>query len=236
MKTKKFICLFLLLCPLFKIIPEDITINEVWIKGKMNERKKIRQKGSKEELTNQDSLLMNTVENQDLHGIEGPVSIYLHEIIFEDKNKNNLANIDRAFDIMMEKFENKAYFINITKKISGSDVEHDPLIIKKILEGYSKLMENNSDDIFKDFGSFKKNVDYFLKKRNIYGSEFAIMSYIAFLRKYIILVESEKISDNQRNLIIQICDALDFDNNKTGIGGYIGAQELKEEYFYYKNF
>jgi hypothetical protein len=47
------------------------------------------------------------------------------------------------------------------------------------------------------------------------------------------LVENEKIRDDWRDTINDLCDDLDLDSNKSSVDKFVGGQELKEEYYFY---
>jgi hypothetical protein len=217
----------------FLIYSQEEKISNEWVKAQILVRGSYEQT-NKNELRLRDIAFLDKIEKADIKEAEPNIAEYLKKIIFEDKKFYDIPNIERSLDILQNKFNDKNYFLDYSSKLGYSNNSRNPFVLKKILEGYTKLMDGNDEKVFQNFELFQRNLDVYVKNFKAYGSDYVIPVYIAFLREYIRLVSNNKIKDTQRKKIINICEDMRLNKkSNSDFEQYAGGEELKQEFFFY---
>ncbi|HPO50563.1 MAG TPA: hypothetical protein PLO89_09585 [Spirochaetota bacterium] len=230
------IFLFLFILVAFFAYSKDVSsdIDEKWVTTRLNARKPWSDSLNKTKLTEVDSFFIDTVATKDIKSIEPAVASYLRKILFENDKSNDLTNIRNALDILVNKFEDKTFFLDYSSSLVGYKASSNPFVLKKIIEGLRKCTESSQEKIFKNFDSYYRIISVFLSDKQKYGSDYVIPEFILFLREYIRLVNEQKIKDTERKKIINIVDNMGLsDKKRSDFQRYPGGEELKQEYFYY---
>ena len=229
-----FVILFLFV--LFFCYSQDQSndLTEKWVKTQLDARKPWGDTLNKTKLKEIDAFFIDTIVKKEFKSIEPSIAIYLRKILFEDEKSNDLTNIRNALDILINKFQDKNFFIDYTASLAGYKASSNPFVLKKIIEGLRKCTETSQEKIFKNFDSYYRIISVFLGDKQKYGSDYVIPEFILFLREYIRLVNEQKIKDTERKKIISIVDNMGMSDKKTSdFQRYPGGEELKQEYFYY---
>jgi hypothetical protein len=225
-------CLFIVILVNFNIFAEEKILTESWIKNQIQQRKSLKDRGNENDLKSLDGAFLDRIDGVDLGIFENLVCEYLCNIITEEKN--NIPNIERAFDLLENQFRDKNYFLTVSAGIHEMKICRDPFILKKILDGYVKLLALHHEEIFSSLGLIQKNIEYFMEDKSRFGSDIVLPAYIGFLRRYIILSGSGKIPDKNRDYVINLCEKLNLNSpQSTNVEGYIGSEELREEFYFY---
>ncbi|HOV15458.1 MAG TPA: hypothetical protein PK771_14315, partial [Spirochaetota bacterium] len=137
-------------------------------------------------------------------------------------------------DILINKFNDKNYFIDYSTLLVGYKISSNPFVLKKIIEGLTKTLTLSQDKIFKNFDSYYRIISIFLIDKQKYGSDYVIPEFIAFLREYMKLVGEKKIQDTLRKKVISVVEEMGLnDKKRSDYLRYPGGEDLKQEYFYY---
>ncbi len=177
-----------------------------WLKTRLKAREAMVDRANRNALRVADEELLSDIERTNgdtLKKIEPILYRYLCSVVFLPENLNYIPNVTSALDIMIKKLSDKSYFLSIAGDVNSYPIARNPFVISKLLEGYRLSLESNSDEVFKSFEKCYRNVIYY-RINKVYGYDFIIPDFIAFLNEYITLVGQGKIKDQERIMISHI--------------------------------
>jgi hypothetical protein len=188
-----------------------------WIKTRLIAREAMVDRANMNALRIADEELMddiNRLSEAEIKKIAPEIFRYLVNVISLQGRLAYIPNVTTALDILIKKMPTKKYFLSVAGDVNNYPVAKNPFVIAKLLEGYRYSLETDSDDVFKSFERCYRNVMHYRINR-VYGYDFIIPDFVAFLYQYISLVGEGKIKDQERIMMSHISFDMQIGKGKT---------------------
>lgn len=235
---KKILILFLILSNILIFSQDNKTkkITKEWVRTIKIKREAYLTRDEKYEILPFDNEILEYIkEAEDVNKFEDDLGILIYDIIVLGKHYNEI-NIVKGLDISLNKFNNKEYFLSFAFDVSNSEKIKSASVLLKVLEGYTKILDKHDKQIFTNLKLIYAEINSYINDQRKNNHIEVVGGFMAFLYRYITLVDNGKIKDTQRKIVVEYCEKLEMSKKTSSFQDkYPYGKELKEAYFFYKD-
>lgn len=211
---------------------EPRIITKTWVKNQFIQRDVRFTMATPNEISRFDTEVLIYLDKNDFSQVEPQVAKLIFEIM-TNKPYHGYHNIRLGFRLLAHKFVDKLYFFEQLSNVSEYDFMRDPVVIISAINELERNIENDTDRAFKGILQLLKVIDPYMAIKHDPDSQRVGTALISFIRKYMKLIELEKIKDTKQDNITLLFKKMDFHKRESHYDGLPGAEDIREEYFFY---